>query len=85
MKIIQPYIDAILKNWQESSPIARVGLVMLTTLCLVAIVGVGYWSVQPNYVVLLSEQDTSKVNSVITATTPRMDPKSTPIESPKEQ
>lgn len=67
MKTIKPYIDALLRIWQDNSPAARIGIMLLATLCLVAIGGVGYWSVQPSYVVLVSELDSDKVDKVIDA------------------
>lgn len=67
MKTIKPYIDALLKIWQENSPAARIGILLLATLCVVAVVGVGYWSIQPTYVVLISESDGGKVDKVIDA------------------
>ncbi|MGB7344980.1 MAG: flagellar M-ring protein FliF C-terminal domain-containing protein [Pirellulaceae bacterium] len=67
MNIIKPYIDALLKIWQENSPAARIGILLLAALCAVAIGGVGYWSVQPSYVVLVSETDSGKVDKVIDA------------------
>ena len=67
MKTIKPYIDALLKIWQDSSPAARVGILLLTALCIVAIGGVGYWSVQPSYVVLVSELESDKLDKVIDA------------------
>lgn len=38
---------------------------LLAVLCTVAIGGVGYWSVQPSYVVLVSEADSDKIDRVI--------------------
>ncbi len=67
MKTIKPYIDALLQIWQESSPAARVGILLLAALCVVAIGGVGYWSIQPTYVVLVSESEGDKVDKVIDA------------------
>ncbi|MFK7737114.1 MAG: flagellar M-ring protein FliF C-terminal domain-containing protein [Pirellulaceae bacterium] len=67
MNSLKPYIDSLLKIWQENSPAARVGLILLAGLCVVAIGGVGYWSVQPSYVLLVSGSDSEKVNNVIDA------------------
>ena len=67
MNTLKPYIDALLKIWQENSPAARIGILLLAALCAVAIGGVGYWSVQPSYVVLVSESDSDKVDKVIDA------------------
>jgi flagellar M-ring protein FliF len=65
VSVIQPYIDALLNIWRESSPSARIGILLLAVLCTVAIGGVGYWSVQPSYVVLVSEADSDKIDRVI--------------------
>ncbi|MFN3191427.1 MAG: flagellar M-ring protein FliF C-terminal domain-containing protein [Aureliella sp.] len=67
MKSLKPYIDAILSVWQDNTPAARVGLVLLAGLCLVAVGGVGYWSVQPNYVVLVSGTESDKIDRVMDA------------------
>ncbi|MEM8736636.1 MAG: hypothetical protein AAGG44_20570, partial [Planctomycetota bacterium] len=67
MKSLKPYIDAILAVWQDNTPAARVGLVLLASLCIVAVGGVGYWSVQPNYVVLVSGSESDKIEAVISA------------------
>ena len=67
MRTIKPYIDALLKIWQENSPAARIGILLLAALCVVSIAGVGYWSIQPNYVVLVSDTDSDKVDKVIDA------------------
>ena len=67
MNFIKPYIDSLSQIWRESTPEARVGIILLTALCGITVIGVGYWSVQPNYVVLVSELDSDKVDRVINA------------------
>ncbi|MCA9136746.1 MAG: flagellar M-ring protein FliF [Planctomycetales bacterium] len=67
MNIIQPYIDALLNIWRQSSPSARIGILLLAMLCIVTIGGVGYWSVQPSYVVLVSDAEGDQVDRVIDA------------------
>ena len=67
MNVIQPYIDALLNIWRQSSPSARIGLLLLAVLCVVTIGGVGYWSVQPSYVVLVSESEGEQMDRVIDA------------------
>ena len=64
---MKPFIDSLLKIWQENSPASRIGILLLAAVCVVAIGGVGYWSLQPNYVVLISDQDGDKVDKVINA------------------
>lgn len=59
------YIDAAIKIWNDSTPAARVGLVLLTTLCFVVIMGVGYWSAQPTYVTLVSDVDATKMDKIM--------------------
>ncbi|NND98559.1 MAG: hypothetical protein HKN47_14660, partial [Pirellulaceae bacterium] len=67
MKSFKPHIDSLLKIWQDSSPTARIGILLLAAICAVSIGGVGYWSVQPNFVVLVSETESDKVDKVIDA------------------
>lgn len=67
MNNIKPYIDALLKVWHENSPAGRAGIVLLAAIAAVAITGVGYWSVQPSYVVLVSEGESDTIDSVIDA------------------
>ena len=67
MNSIKPSIDYLLKVWQENSPASRIGIVLLSVICLIAIGGVGYWSVQPSFVVLISDQDSNKVDRVVNA------------------
>ncbi len=67
MRFLQPYIDSMLEIWRDSSPAARIGIGLLAALCIVAIAGVGYWSVQPSYVVLVSSAEGDKVDRVIDA------------------
>ncbi|MCD0459818.1 flagellar basal-body MS-ring/collar protein FliF [Roseiconus lacunae] len=67
MNVIQPYIDSLLSIWHQSSPAARVGILLLAVLCAVTIGGVGYWSVQPNFVTLVSQEDSDKMDRVIDA------------------
>ena len=67
MKTIKPYIDALITIWRDNSPAARIGILFLAALCIVSITAVGFWSVQPNYVVLLSEADSTQVDKVVDA------------------
>ncbi|MEO1526413.1 MAG: flagellar basal-body MS-ring/collar protein FliF [Planctomycetota bacterium] len=67
MKTIKPYIDVLITIWRENSPAARIGILFLAALCIVAITAVGLWSVQPSYVVLLSDTDSTKVDKVVDA------------------
>ncbi|MEM0927449.1 MAG: hypothetical protein AAGJ83_15490, partial [Planctomycetota bacterium] len=65
MNFIQPYIDSLLNIWRQSTPPARIGIMLLAVLCAVAVGSVGYWSVQPSYVVLVGEAEGDKVDRVI--------------------
>ena len=67
MNSIKPSIDYLLKVWQENSPASRIGIVLLSVICVIAIGGVGYWSIQPSFVVLISDQDSNKVDRVVNA------------------
>ena len=58
-------VDSALKVWNDSTPAARVGLVLLAATCIVIIAGVGYWSSQPTYVTLVSDVDANKVDKII--------------------
>ena len=57
----------MLEIWNEAAPAARIGILLLATLCVVALGGVGYWSSQPSYVTLISEADIDKVDRVMDA------------------
>lgn len=67
MNNFKTYVDSLLEVWNEAAPAARVGILLLSTLCLVALAGVGYWSAQPSYVTLISETDAEKMDRVIDA------------------
>ncbi len=67
MNDFKTYVDSLLDIWNEAAPAARVGILLLSTLCLVALVGVGYWSSQPSYITLISESDHDKMDRVIDA------------------
>ena len=67
MNSFQSYVDSILKVWNDAAPAARIGILLLSTICLAALVGVGYWSAQPSYVSLISETDPDKMDRVIDA------------------
>ena len=67
MNSFQSYVDSILKVWNDAAPAARIGILLLSTICLAALVGVGYWSAQPSYVTLISDSDHEKMDRVIDA------------------
>ena len=61
------YVDSAIEIWNEAAPAARVGIVLLLSICIAAIVAVGYWSSQPTYVTLISDVDHQKMDRVIDA------------------
>ena len=65
MNNIKPYIDTLLKVWHENSPAGRAGIVLLTGIFILAISAVGYWSVQPSYVVLVSEASVALMSDTV--------------------
>lgn len=67
MKTLKPYIESVLTIWNNSSPAARIGMCLLIGTCALSIVAVGYWSVKPNYVILLSEPEGSQIDAVMSA------------------
>ena len=67
MKTIRPYIDSALNLWNNSSPAARISMCLLVGTCAIAVLAVGYWSLKPSYVVLLSEKESAHIDTVINA------------------
>ncbi|HMO13584.1 MAG TPA: flagellar basal-body MS-ring/collar protein FliF [Pirellulaceae bacterium] len=60
MRTIRAFLDQTLAVWKESTSAARFGIILLLLICLGAIVGVGIWSAQPNYVTLASNLEPNK-------------------------
>ena len=52
METLRPFLDQALTIWKDSTAAARVGIILLTILCGITIVGVGIWSATPEYVEL---------------------------------
>lgn len=67
MNNIKPYIDSLLKVWRDNSPAGRAGIALLAGIFLLAMCGVGYWSIQPSYVILVSSDEADKIDRVIDA------------------
>lgn len=67
MNDFKTYADSLLNVWNEAAPAARVGILLLATICIIAIGGVGYWSTQPSYVTLMTESDQQKIDKVMDA------------------
>lgn len=55
MQTIKSFLDQSLVVWKEATAAARVGIALLLVLCIGAILVVGVWSAQPNYVALASD------------------------------
>src|SRR5437870_5592437 len=54
MDFLQRLVQQVKAVWLGMSLARRVGLVLLTAVCVAAIAGVGYWAAQPDYRVLFS-------------------------------
>ncbi len=50
MQTLKSYLDQSLLVWKDSTAAARFGIILLLLICFGAIVGVGIWSAQPQYV-----------------------------------
>lgn len=57
MQTFKNVLDPLLTVWNESTAAARLGILLLLAICVGAIVGVGIWSAQPNYVRLAENLD----------------------------
>ncbi|HMP80429.1 MAG TPA: hypothetical protein PKD54_13325, partial [Pirellulaceae bacterium] len=60
MQTIKTFLDQALVVWKESTAAARVGIGLLLLICIGAVVGVGIWSAQPQYITLASNLDHAK-------------------------
>ena len=56
--------EGLIAVWTESTPAARFGLIALASLSLAMLIFVGYWSSQPSFVTLISDNDTEKIAAV---------------------
>ena len=63
------YFQSIFKQlkafWAEASHSSKFGIIAVTLLCIGTIVGVGYWSAQPNYVPLTTNLPPDKASQVL--------------------
>lgn len=66
MQSLKNFLDQILLIWRTSTPAARLGIGLLTLACVAIIAGVGYWSVQPNFVELASDLESGQMESLMT-------------------
>ncbi len=66
MQSLKNFLDQILLIWRTSTPAARLGIGLLTLACIAIISGVGYWSVQPNFVELASDLEATQMQSLMT-------------------
>ncbi len=67
MQTIKAFLDQSNQIWKDSTGAARLGIILLMLICSGAIVGVGVWSVQPNYVVFRERIPSAKVAHVVSA------------------
>src|SRR5581483_10018949 len=70
MDALRRFAQQLKQLWLGMSLARRVGLAVTTAVCLVLIVGVGYWAAQPDWRVLysnLSAEDASAVTTKLQA------------------
>ena len=67
MQTIKTFLDQSQAIWKESTAAARFGLILLLTICVGAVVGVGIWSTQPNYVTVADNLEFDKSAQLTTA------------------
>lgn len=67
MQTLKSFLDQTLLIWKDSTAAARFGIALLMLICVGAVVGVGIWSAQPNYVVLASDLQPEKAGKIINA------------------
>ncbi len=65
MQTLKSFLDQSLLIWKDSTAAARFGIALLLVICVGAILGIGVWSYQPNYVVLASDLAPDKAAKVI--------------------
>ena len=67
METLKSFLDQSLLIWKDSTAAARFGISLLLLIFFGAIIGVGIWSSQPEYVQLAAELDPGKVTKLIDA------------------
>jgi flagellar M-ring protein FliF len=65
MQTIKSYLDHYLLVWKDSTAAARFGIILLLVICVGAIIGVGIWSAQPQYVTVARDVDSRSINELI--------------------
>lgn len=55
METLATFFTQAKQIWHDSTAAARLGIALLVVICLGAIIGIGIWSAQPNYVVLAND------------------------------
>ena len=65
--MFEKYVPQIVEAWRRINPQKRLGYAIIALLAVSAIVGVGYWSSQPEYVVLSKGLSTAESAKVIEA------------------
>ncbi len=67
MQTIKAFLDQSLAIWKESTAAARFGILLLLVICVGAIVGVGIWSAQPQYIALATDLSHTKSTQLMAA------------------
>lgn len=55
METLATFFTQAKQIWHDSTAAARLGIALLVVICLGAIIGIGIWSAQPNYVLLAND------------------------------
>ena len=61
MEALKSFLDQSLLIWKDSTAAARFGIGLLLVICVGSIIGVGFWSSQPQYVQLAGDLDPAAV------------------------
>lgn len=67
MQTIKSFLDQSLVIWRDSTAAARFGIMLLLFICFAAVIGVGTWSIQPQWVDLTDRLSTKKSGELVTA------------------
>ena len=67
MTTIKNFSETAIRGWNDSTPAARFGLIILVIVFVILLGLVGYWSSQPSFVTLVSDVDHEKMANVVDA------------------
>ncbi|MBI3462414.1 MAG: flagellar M-ring protein FliF [Planctomycetes bacterium] len=67
MRLFQQLAEQLRQVWQGMTLAGRAGFLLLSGLCVAAIVGVGYWAGQPDYRVMFSELSPEDAGAITAA------------------